>query len=255
MSEAKFNYSGKLAYLTRACRDRRLLRTDLAVLSVLADRANMNSCKCWPSINRISHESGVPRTTTIKAIKRLEVSEWITTERTAGANSTYYLKMPDDAGSAVDGTSATWNVNGSASGLLTGPVHGTDPVPPTVSEQEEDINQKKNKTDKSGAAIALFPTWLSPKHWQDFLEYRQEIKKPMTLKAQSLAIEKLKELRVKGNDPTDVINQSILNGWVGLFEIKAGTRNPEPPQLPRETEENIRAVRIEAERHLEKWNQ
>ena len=57
--------------------------------------------------------------------------------------------------------------------------------------------------------------------FKDFIVYRREIKKPMTSKAITLAISALNKL--SGNDTSkaiEIINQSILKGWSGFFEIK-----------------------------------
>lgn len=66
----------------------------------------------------------------------------------------------------------------------------------------------------------LIPDWLPTDKWQDFKDHRKALKKPLTPKAEQLAISKLDSLRISGNDPVEVINNSIMNGWQGLFELK-----------------------------------
>ena len=43
----------------------------------------------------------------------------------------------------------------------------------------------------------------------------------MSEQAVKLAIAKLAELRRHGNDPVQVIDQSIMSAWKGLFEVRA----------------------------------
>ena len=66
----------------------------------------------------------------------------------------------------------------------------------------------------------VLPLWLPVGAFRDFVEFRKSIRKPMNRKAQELAVQQLEKLQAEGQDPAEVINQSILNGWQGLFAIK-----------------------------------
>lgn len=63
------------------------------------------------------------------------------------------------------------------------------------------------------------PDWMPVDKWQEFLNFRKEIKKPLTLHGEQLNIKKLEHLRANGQDPLAVIEQSIMNGWQGLFAL------------------------------------
>lgn len=79
------------------------------------------------------------------------------------------------------------------------------------------VGSKKKRTKE----ILILPEWLPESAWSDFIEFRKSIpRSPFNLQAQKLALRKLEELREQGHDPTEVINQSILNGWKGLFPLK-----------------------------------
>lgn len=67
------------------------------------------------------------------------------------------------------------------------------------------------------SAIAI-PQWLDAELWFEFLRHRKTLKKPMTDYAQQLAFKLLERFRAAGHDPRAVIEQSIFNGWQGLFE-------------------------------------
>ena len=55
----------------------------------------------------------------------------------------------------------------------------------------------------------------------DYMSMRKKIKKPMTDRAVDLAIKKLMELSGGDNDKAvKILNQSIMNSWQGLFELK-----------------------------------
>jgi hypothetical protein len=76
---------------------------------------------------------------------------------------------------------------------------------------------------KSKQKIEL-PSWLDQKSWSDYLEMRRAIGKRMTFRAQELAIMKLAALRNEGEDPTQVLEQSIFSSWQGLFPVKQNGR-------------------------------
>lgn len=56
-----------------------------------------------------------------------------------------------------------------------------------------------------------------------FIEYRKKLKKPMTEKAIELLISKLNQLSPDIVTQIEIINQSILNGWQGIFPLKQET--------------------------------
>ena len=60
---------------------------------------------------------------------------------------------------------------------------------------------------------------ISIDSWNDFLEHRKSLRKPFSEKAQELSIQKLIKLKSEGFNPKDVIEQSILAGYAGLFPI------------------------------------
>jgi len=68
--------------------------------------------------------------------------------------------------------------------------------------------------------IIELPVWLSSSDWQSFIEHRREIKSPMSLRAQRLIIKQLQKFKDDGQNVEDVLNQSIMNGWKGVFPIR-----------------------------------
>lgn len=59
----------------------------------------------------------------------------------------------------------------------------------------------------------------------DFIEYRKGIKSPMTDKAIKLLINKLNGLSSDINEQIEILNQSIVNGWKGVFPLKSETQS------------------------------
>lgn len=74
----------------------------------------------------------------------------------------------------------------------------------------------------------ILPGWLKEKDWEDFKNHRVALKAKLTAEAERRAIKSLEALVNSGNDPGDVINQSIINGWKGLFPVSQHKNNSPP---------------------------
>ena len=53
-----------------------------------------------------------------------------------------------------------------------------------------------------------------------FIEFRKSIKKPMTDHAVELLFKKLNDMTTSIDEQIEIINQSIVNGWQGVFPLK-----------------------------------
>lgn len=80
--------------------------------------------------------------------------------------------------------------------------------------------------------IAELPDWLPAEAWAEFVKMRKGIKKPLTEYAAKLVIKKLAEMVRNGQDPQEVLDQSILNCWQGIFEVKPAPRQQLVTQRP-----------------------
>lgn len=92
-----------------------------------------------------------------------------------------------------------------------------------MPETETEAYRKEAEAKKESSAVrTILPAWLPLSDWNDFCEFRSGTK--FTAKAKQLLISKLDKLRSQGHDPGLVLQQSIMNGWKGVFELK-GTHN------------------------------
>ena len=92
-------------------------------------------------------------------------------------------------------------------------------------KEKEEEKKKENKKKSSASFVAdddLNAAIIS------FMEFRKKIKKPMTETAIKLMIEKLNKLTPNIKEQIEIINQSILNGWQGIFPLKQETTNQQP---------------------------
>lgn len=85
-------------------------------------------------------------------------------------------------------------------------------------------DKKVNKVNKENNTL-VFPEWLDKEIWAEYKKYRKNGKGKFTEYAESLAIKKLEKLKESGNDPNEVIKQTIECGWSGLFPLKGDSCN------------------------------
>lgn len=96
----------------------------------------------------------------------------------------------------------------------------TPPTPP------KEINPPSGDKSPSGKPRARkaddfeLPERIPAEPWEQFVAMRKRIGKPMTAHAMTLAVNKLDELADAGWPPGDVLNNSTLNSYQGLFPPK-----------------------------------
>jgi len=94
----------------------------------------------------------------------------------------------------------------------------------TTTEKEE-TSSGKNGPPRGGSGDKVFevPGWVPAEQWMDFVKFRKDSGKAIRGETGArYAIRSLERLRESGNDPAEVLAQSIANGWIGLFAVKNG---------------------------------
>jgi hypothetical protein len=110
--------------------------------------------------------------------------------------------------------------------------------------KENSLERRKGDFTSSEVKSNVFtlPDWIPRRPWDDFEAMRKKSRKPMTDRARELAVIQLEKLRREGNPPEEVLNQSVLCGYQGLFAVKAngngGRRDAADRERPRSVEEN-----------------
>jgi len=100
----------------------------------------------------------------------------------------------------------------------------------TREEKRRDLNTStKPKRNIKEKVDILMPDWIPQEPWQAYLEMRKKIRKPATDAAILIAIAKMDKFRQQGIKPEDVLNQSVLNSWTGLFEPSQKKSNGNKP--------------------------
>ncbi|HGL5790614.1 TPA: replication protein [Klebsiella variicola] len=130
------------------------------------------------------------------------------------------------------------------SGKKSLPESGNDYYPNQVNTKDKHTKDNKdniNNPPKSPRAVSFdasavkLPDWLSAEIWSSWVAYRRDLKKPIkSQQTVTQAINLLDRCRLNGYSPDEIINQSIANGWQGLFEPKGA--KPQPRQQVRVAE-------------------
>lgn len=95
----------------------------------------------------------------------------------------------------------------------------------TKNQEPRTSNQEPIKPKAARKPAPDLPDCISPDVWQRWIDYRREIKKPLSPSTVNAQISKLTEMNARGVNPEQVIDTSILNGWIGLIEPKNGSNH------------------------------
>ncbi len=79
--------------------------------------------------------------------------------------------------------------------------------------------QKPYRDKKKLNLTPTLPDWLNKETWDAFLEMRKGKKATPTPHAIVLLINELEKFKLAGDDPNEVLNRSIMNGWKGVFPL------------------------------------
>jgi len=101
------------------------------------------------------------------------------------------------------------------------PVQRTSNQPITNNQEPLTNNQHKAKDP------FIVPDWIPEPAWQGFVESRKASKGAFTDRAKMLIINQLKTMQAEGQDVAAVLDQSVANGWKGVFPLKTqqGAKN------------------------------
>jgi hypothetical protein len=96
-------------------------------------------------------------------------------------------------------------------------------LPVTVTETETETKTETVNRNTRKGADDVFPAGLDIQAWERWIAYRAQIKKPL----KPMSIEAAQRELVKyAHQQMQVVEQSIANGWHGIFALKAGSGNP-----------------------------
>jgi hypothetical protein len=177
-----------------------LSSTQKLVLLSLADWANDDGL-CWPSIERLAIKTSMAGRSVQRIIRDLESMGFVKRNEVLGKGNRYWIHIPMTECHPCPS--------------VTPPMTECHPTPDTVSPNTSKTHQLNTKD-----IIRVLPDWIPADAWNGWVEMRKQRKKPLTDRAYNKAIEKLVAFRDKGQNITEVLDRSTMNGWTDLYEIK-----------------------------------
>jgi uncharacterized protein YdaU (DUF1376 family) len=92
--------------------------------------------------------------------------------------------------------------------------------PHTPNTLEDSSLREESSGELFKAEKERLPDWIPPEQWDGYVAMRKKIRAPLSDRAITLTIAKLKRLKDEGNDPGAVLDQSTENSWRGVFELR-----------------------------------
>ncbi|HDV0344160.1 TPA: replication protein [Klebsiella pneumoniae] len=218
----------------------------LVFMAVMRKTYGFNKKSDWVSNEQLSELTGIlPHK--CSAAKSVLVKRGILTQtgRVIGINKTVseWSSLP------VKGTEKRpylKKVTLPESGKKSLPKSGNAYYPNQVNTKDKHTKDNKdniNNPPKSPRAVSFdalavqLPDWLSAEIWSSWVAYRRDLKKPIkSQQTVTQAINLLERCKCSGYQPEEIINQSIANGWQGLFEPKGAKQ---PSRAPSRVSENF----------------
>ena len=186
-------------------RDKSLKANTKILLLVLMTYENKEGF-AYPSQPRLIEETGISKNTLLKCLNELEEKGYIKRVKEKGENNKYYI----NSSIKIDTSTSIKNDTRGSIKIDTLEVLNT-------SNKKEKENKKSN-IDK--IIEAYTKNDLLVEAIRDFIKMRSTIKKPLTDRALKGILNKLDSFAVNDLDKVEILENSIMNCWQGVFELK-----------------------------------
>lgn len=104
-----------------------------------------------------------------------------------------------------------------------GDAHVTDPLHPCTQTVTPIPDSKPDNKPDNKTPLPLYDDYKPlDDEIRAFIENRRKMKSPMTDHAVQLMLKRLRGLSPNKKEQVEILEQSILNGWKGIFPLKAG---------------------------------
>ena len=161
----------------------------------------------YPSQSTLLKKIGLSKVTLLKCLNELEEKGYITRVKEKGGNNKYFIKTGTKNSTTKAKTSAK-------NSTTTGTKNSTQQLRDTN-------NNKKEKTNIDEIIEAYTSNDLLIETIKDFIKMRKSIKKPLTERGLKGILRNLDGLSNNDLGKIEILENSIINSWVGVFEVKS----------------------------------
>lgn len=175
------------------------------VLIAIANHADAYGRNAWPRIGTLAREARLSEREVQYALVTLRELGELSVLRGAGPKGTNLYCLPK-MGAIPSGAKFASPAQRVVEGCTEPPlgVHTGAPEP--------------SKSEPSNTEPPIVPISV----WLEFAEMRKKIRKPLTDRAGELIRNKLAKFKEQGYDPTEILENSIRNGWQDVYEPREG---------------------------------
>ena len=185
------------------------------LLLVLMTHRNREKGYAYPSQSTLIKKTGLSKNTLLKCLDELEKEGYIKRFKEKGENNKYYIDI-NFINSKV-GTSIKNDTSSSIKNDTGGSINFNTLKVRDISNKKEKENKKSN-IDK--IIEAYTKNDLLVEAIRDFIKMRSTIKKPLTDRALKGILNKLDTFASNDLDKVEILENSIMNCWQGVFELK-----------------------------------
>jgi DNA-binding Lrp family transcriptional regulator len=197
-------------------RDKSLKANTKILLLVLMTYENREGF-AYPSQPRLIEETGLSKNTLLKCLNELEEKGYIKRVKEKGENNKYYInssiKIDTSTSIKINTSEDITSIKNDTRGSIK-----IDTLEVLNTSNKKEKENKKSNIDK--IIEAYTKNDLLVEAIRDFIKMRSTIKKPLTDRALTMTLNKLDSFADNDLEKIEILEQSIMNCWQGIFELK-----------------------------------
>ena len=180
------------------------------VLLVVRKTYGFRKTEDFISLSQIQALTGMSKTRSSQVVNRLQLMKILTvTENINGIGKKYKLNKDFESWQTVKE-----NINRYTKTKQTVNVLRKKGVNENINHKRKIVVTKENTKETT------YPAWLDLELWNQFKEHRKGFKEKFTNLAEEMSLKKLIKWKEEGYNYKFIIEESIANGWKGLFKPK-----------------------------------
>jgi len=233
------------------------------ILFVVADYYDDRRGCAWPGFSVLSEEALTSRRHLGTLLEQIEGHGTLAIERSDGRSNSYRLPKlaKTREASSLETREATSLPANKTREISTSQLGKSVPQTREIAtslEGTEGTERKRGQKNRPLAALAvgvLSDLTARRNHVTEefsievyeallkFEQYRKKIRKPLTEHAVELILKKLRQFQAEGMNPIEVLEQSEINGWAGVFPVRKERGREQPKSFhERRSEKSAEAI-------------